>query len=177
MRFVCKNPVCGILGAEGGPFPPIPAHQRVPLLGARHAPARTRPRAEKTRSWFPPAAPSAHKGLPLPSKESGLHERLSTVRGPISHAIMGAQEDTQAGSADPARAPESYGTAAKDVAGPRAPAVTCVAAAVRCFAPFSFMLLASVLCSRRNGHLRAYASTCRCARPRAPRPSPSRADD
>ena len=104
-------------------------------------------------------------------------ERLSTVRGPISHAIMGAQEDTQAGSADPARAPESYGTAAKDVAGPRAPAVTCVAAAVRCFAPFSFMLLASVLCSRRNGHLRAYASTCRCARPRAPRPSPSRADD
>ena len=58
-------------------------------------------------------------------------ERLSTVRGPISHAIMGAQEDTQAGSADPARAPESYGTAAKDVAGPRAPAVTCVAAAVR----------------------------------------------
>ena len=104
-------------------------------------------------------------------------ERLSTVRGPISHAIMGAQEDTQAGSADPARAPESYGTAAKDVAGPRAPAVTCVAAAVRCFAPFSFMLLASVLCSRGNGHLRAYASTCRCARPRAPRPSPSRADD
>jgi hypothetical protein len=28
-------------------------------------------------------------------------ERLSMVRGPISHTIMGAQEDTQAGSADP----------------------------------------------------------------------------
>jgi hypothetical protein len=65
---------------------------------------------------------------------------------------MGAQEDAQAGSADPARAPESYGVAAKDVAGPRAPAVTCVAAAVRCFAPFSFMLLASVLCSHLEVH-------------------------
>ena len=120
---------------------------------------------------------SSTAACPCRRVNPAFSERLSTVRGPISHAIMGAQEDTQAGSADPARAPESYGTAAKDVAGPRAPAVTCVAAAVRCFAPFSFMLLASVLCSRGNGHLRAYASTCRCARPRAPRPSPSRADD
>jgi hypothetical protein len=93
-----------------------------------------------------------HSGLPLPSSESAFSERLSTIRGPISHAIMGAQEDAQAGSADPARAPESYGVAAKDVAGPRAPAVTCVAAAVRCFAPFSFMLLASVLCSHLEVH-------------------------
>ena len=40
MRFVCKNPVCGILGAEGGQFPPTPF---APLCSFAAANARHRP--------------------------------------------------------------------------------------------------------------------------------------